>query len=854
MIITRLEIEGYNYPFSDELPISTTYQVADIREPDKRKSSFTKSIELKSTNELDKLFENIYEVNISLQTFNPNKKLSAKYFVNERLQLQGDLQLIKVNKEPLTGLISYSCNIIGLEGGLFKNIGDKYLEDLDFSAYDEVYSKSNIKASWSNVGSGLYYPHVQRYKFSQNDNVMQVEDYVPCFFLKEYIEKIITTNGYTIDYTDSILSYTDFEKIIVYPNIDGMALTTSELNNRQFYVGLNADYTLTANTAYVVDHPNESGDFFDLGGQVSGTYAVINESGKYNVAFNEALQFSFTHTVGTVTYAIVQGIVIQSLIQKSTDGGTTWTTLNSTSNYWDNTFPNTFNISTNYTFNNQCATGEIDLNSGDRLRHVAYFYYYNPYLTGAIKYYNASDVEVTTGTGTTTMKLLSGTGKTSFYMLCTAKYYTAGNTLSVNSALPKKIKQKDLLKSFMQAFNVYMEVDKYDKTKLYIQTYNDYYNDGTVNWENKIDKTKPLVDNPLFLIEGKNYLFKYTDDTDYYNDKYKTDWNETFGQENKIIDNDFLTETKTNQIIFSPTHNIANYDLLTANPKIFKLNELIKQPMTSNIRMLYAGGEISIGGSYQFYESGTATTETTIGYAGHTDDPFNPTYDLNFDYPKEVYYNFIQAHFTDNNLYNRFHRRMIENITDKNSKTRVCNLWLTPNDIENFSFRKKYFIDGAYWIVNSIKDYNPLVEQSTQVELIKVISDYVHVPSTSPTYSNPMPTGGAVYRTSQNNVNTINKLTISAAKSINTTDYIYLDEGTNHFDIVNIDTETFAYLPVLTSGLMTINVTGAGHSFHLYPQSGTIDGASSYTWTTPGSGSKNMIIINVPNGDTIVIA
>jgi len=133
---------------------------------------------------------------------------------------------------------------------------------------------------------------------------------------------------------------------------------------------------------------------------------------------------------------------------------------------------------------------------------------------------------------------------------------------------------------------------------------------------------------------------------------------------------------------------------------------------------------------------------TNYGYCGHVNDPQDPTYDLNFGILKETYYTFVNSKFTNNNLYNRYHKNFIQNVTSKNSKVMTAYLWLSPLDIKLFSFRKKYFIDNAYYIVNKIIDYNPYEVQSTKVELIKILNTDLFVPTSQFLYSNPaIPTG-----------------------------------------------------------------------------------------------------------------
>ena len=57
-----------------------TFNIADIAKPDQRKTDYSKTIKLPASKKIRKVFENIFEVNIDLQTFNPNLKTNVLYF------------------------------------------------------------------------------------------------------------------------------------------------------------------------------------------------------------------------------------------------------------------------------------------------------------------------------------------------------------------------------------------------------------------------------------------------------------------------------------------------------------------------------------------------------------------------------------------------------------------------------------------------------------------------------------------------------------------------------------------------------------------------------------------------------
>jgi hypothetical protein len=118
------------------------------------------------------------------------------------------------------------------------------------------------------------------------------------------------------------------------------------------------------------------------------------------------------------------------------------------------------------------------------------------------------------------------------------------------------------------------------------------------------------------------------------------------------------------------------------------------------------------------------TVETTYlkyPFTGHTDKPQEPTLDLLFDKPKQVYWVFdAPLTYTDNNLYNKYWSKYIAEITDKDSKIVVMYLNITVSDIFNLDFRKLYFIDNSYYRLNKIENYNPINAQVTKCEFLKI--------------------------------------------------------------------------------------------------------------------------------------
>ena len=99
----------------ESLRPNLTFNIADIAKPDQRKSDYSKTIKLPGSKKLNEVFEWIFEVNIDLQTFNPNLKTDVLYLVDDETALDGYLQLKQVDILDNDDVV-YQCTIIGRVG------------------------------------------------------------------------------------------------------------------------------------------------------------------------------------------------------------------------------------------------------------------------------------------------------------------------------------------------------------------------------------------------------------------------------------------------------------------------------------------------------------------------------------------------------------------------------------------------------------------------------------------------------------------------------------------------------------------------------------------------------------------
>jgi hypothetical protein len=828
-----------NVAIVSDLPMVTTYSEADIREPDKRNTSFSKALELYETNEINRLFENIFQVNLATQTFNPNIKTSASQYEDEVLTFTGYLQLLRITIKD--GLHVYSCNIIGETGNFWTDISNDLLSDLDYSDLDHDYTRTNIINSWDTSiirdgaseayapGNGYYYPLVNRGTILGDESIWRVKDFIPCIYDYEYLTKIFAAKGYTFD---SVFLETEFfKRQITYPNLDTITLSQAQLDNRQFNVGRLTDlilyngvtvfdpnygYEQTLLADAMPSYNRETAPFFDAGNNYSGFQYTVPATGRYNFVVKNKYKITLSHTDPSVVsssnilcnFAEVIGIIqrrtpalsnlaVNSLNQTSIIDATTGLS------FINSNFKSNFDTATPINFLTAFGSGDVSVNAADLINsYISIYFAFTEDGISPVTFFDVFGDPVLTGSMFVKVELVADNNDTMFYGLVTSNDVIEGDNLEMNNAIPINIKQRDFVKDIMKRYNLIMQPDKTDPKKLIIEPYYDaytdlsYYNGSIVNLKHRIDHNKDIVVNPMSELDAKTYIYKYKADKDYWNINYELKHAEVFGTQEENILNDFIQQITTTESIYSPTHNVANYILGIAYAKIYDIDGGNIKRITPNLRVLYANIKTTTASITFKQTGGTDLIIQSYGYAGHTDDPFNPTYDLNFGLPKQVYYSFLGSQFTNNNLFNRFHKPFIDQISDRDSKLVYAYLWLKKTDIESFSFRNKYFIEDeilgdSYYRINKIIDYKNESE-SVKCELLKLANVQVFTPeltdiSDIPDYSTER-TFPAPLVTPSKNVNVYSEYPVNVAAS----EDIVVGQGAKYISIVGSNGITIA--------------------------------------------------------------
>ena len=229
--MTRIFIEDNELDINANFSQMINYSIDDLNNLDSKTTSFTKTIVLPGTSKNNRLLGNIFEFANSNYTvdsapnfgynFNASKSANARIEVNGMQVIKGVMRLLEIIVDGQN--VEYEIALFGELGGFFSKLGASKLTDLDFSEYNHTYNTTNILASWdnANAGEGYYYPLIDYGNVSPVSNPdffkksFFYTSFRPAFFVKEYINKIITEAGYT---WESDFFNTNFFKRLIVPN------------------------------------------------------------------------------------------------------------------------------------------------------------------------------------------------------------------------------------------------------------------------------------------------------------------------------------------------------------------------------------------------------------------------------------------------------------------------------------------------------------------------------------------------------------------------------------------------------------------------------------------------------------
>jgi hypothetical protein len=815
MVIEHI-IAGYSIPHN-EGAIPLTKEAYDVNNPQKRLSDYSKTITIPEGKLVNQIFEHAFDVNVDYLTFNPNLKTSYQILQDGVLVIDGYCQLLAIKN--VDGLVTYEIAATGKVGNLFEKIKDKYLQDLDLSALDHAWSQANVVDSWTaTIGEGYVYPMIDIGGRSRYDN-WRVQDFKPAIYLKQYLDAILSEAGYTYDST--FFDTTLFKSLIIpYGSgkilLDNAAILCKEFNaerttNQTVQCQSIANIANLEDSKLIFDNASTGGYFNTCDTEYNATTGIYTAGADNKISLQGLLNFDLLYTESSLNTTEYLNDLYNGIYSVQDDfrayvscyvvlkRGSSYTIIQTlqfdvTEAAKNNALsdPSSVIPDNSATF----KTGELDLQENDEVFISVGGILYSGHLiigtaAGAFDGYlsqnNFEDFE---------FKVKADSTLGSKYL---ETELGLGETIITNLVVPKQIKQSDLLSSIIKRFNLYIDNDPIDENKLIIETRDDYLTNDKVDIEQIVDRSKDYLIKPLGALDAGRFIFTDLLDKDSINDTYNKVYDETYGQQIINVDNDFITNDKTITTIFAPTplYSVENNDrVISAMLFVNDNGEVVEA--TAKIRLLYWGGLLPTQKPWTLGLDLFINNQSFYPYAGHLDNPYDPTFDLNWGVPKQLYYNFnygkvYTLNYPNTNCYNFFWKKYIDEITDKNSKILECYLGLRPYDYNELSFRKNYYIDGSYWRLLSVVDYDATSGQTTKCSFLKVEPKSAFIGDIKPIYGgtgtfedgNDLPIGNTLVKPNGNSGQTQDSLQFGQSVKGGTRSIIASDNISQSLNSVN---------------------------------------------------------------------
>ena len=689
--------EGYQLEVGGDLQILITRQIADIREPEKRTSDWSKSFTLPGTKVNNKFFNAFFEVGKStiggniqqISDFKVNKKAQCTIIAHGMEQLRGFLRLTEVTVKG-TNDIEYVCTVHGETADLFTNIKDLKLSDLDFSEYNHVLNRTNVINSWDTEiivdGTGVTFEKGKGYVYAQmfpkretkgyNSNEWSVADHTPCLYAKTVVDKIFENQGYS--YTgDSFFNSTRFKNLIIPYTNYGFNVSDADVEDRMYKAQVTGATTLSSpgfgQIGDIFPASNDStGGNFDNGGNYDNTAYKYTAPVSAKYEFGLYIDGSFNYTAADNEpviggFAIIKNGALETFINVTTT------------------------IQSNQAVFDQTTTAIVTLIQGDEVEIK--------FVGGIVSnYLFHPDINLTNNCYS--------------YVLSTASGFFYDNPVDFASFFVGDFTQTELLTNFIKMFNLYIEPTLDSKT-LRIVPRDDFYS-GSVDYSQKLDYSQPYEIVPYGDLQGNPYKFTYKEGKDEENSIYKTQTAQVYGERTYRIDNDFVKQEKKIEVTFAPT-------MMTEDFGTRRFYSMCTTPdgQIGELRILYFYGAVTVPFYYLFNTGGKTPNDIINKYPMtlHIDDTADMNFDLNFGMPVYVDTK-LGIEYTNQNLVNLYYYKTLTEIADRDSKIFKGYFRITPKDWQTMKMSNLYFFEGQYWRLQKVTDYNPLIDDVYECEFL----------------------------------------------------------------------------------------------------------------------------------------
>jgi len=717
--------ENFNY--------SLNYTTADVTNLTKRKTSYTKTVTVPYTSENARIFVGLDQANSDNVGYDTREALPCFLQHNGRVLIEGILIVLDWSK--LKEKQEIQLQIIQRTKAIVKDLKGVNLNTLDFSKLNHTYNLDNVLQSYDGFNvvngtlqayQGYVYPLIDYGKDDTVPNRWDLINLRPSLFLREIIDVLFLNAGrtYTSDFFNSEywnnlilintldrILYTDaqrlpFETNLTYPNqwytrgdADTVPLTPTNLPWWNSVLGYNRTIPLDT----VITDVNAQ---WDLTNPLA-PLMTIQRTGRYR--FNLSMEFFMETYVNvpeynsnfwylfTLPHTEVQGEVTNSI--EIVKNGIVYT-------YEDVKFTPVASTFYAHQFGEpwvaypnppQFLTWEIelDLNAGDTINFRQHMLPYNE--SGLARWlncrFNTQYVEVKS-------ELVEA-------------IILPGDELNFSNYIPE-IKADKFLNTILNTFNLWAIDDPYNPDNLIIEPRTNFFDlGGYVDWSEKYDASRLIKNNFLADKLPARFRYEFAKSDDVAVKNYFELNQKGYADYDSEVETNISIDEQTIKTDLTPLKCTEQNELLY--PLLFKQedNSTQKRGLGKTLKIGFVSEQIGV---YQI-DDGTVNTLTRYICASEFDDPRKPLYSLTFGEPDT---DLLQSQGAYWNLYRLFHQLTEEEKTRKGAKVVSLFVYLNENDIALLDLRRVVYINGVYYRIVQIENFNPLTNAPTRVKLLQI--------------------------------------------------------------------------------------------------------------------------------------
>ena len=409
----------------------------------------------------------------------------------------------------------------------------------------------------------------------------------------------------------------------------------------------------------------------------------------------------------------------------------------------------------------------IWLNRGDRVLPYIRFYHNRQHPAASGTFYSY-DVE------------LDGNGGSIQYLF-NPDYLEWGQKFDLAKLINPEYRQIDFIKGIAHAFNLKITTDETSR-QVTIEPFDDFYKTyaNAIDWTYKLDRSKTSEYKELKTGLKRQIQFNYKEDSkdgkvaamgeQYFNGipdvfPYQENLDTSFERGLSVYENPFFSGTVCGSDRDMegdgsvPVHSAKNAILWECNNDVNLMGRCNKgydyKPRLLFWNKYSPNATYEEGHTKRFVVQMWASHQKFVSAnANAADNPIFPIYPqatsynrLDPDSPNLCYGNITAQTFDDNNgnlgspvtvkgLFETYYKYMIEQFKVK-PRIQTSYFDIKISDIVGLDFTKLIYVDGCYWRLNKIIDYQPHKNQSTKVELIEWIDVGTFGATPPPTVEDP---------------------------------------------------------------------------------------------------------------------